>query len=108
MPKQSNAIPKGMRQLQSGGLAPFHDFKKNPVLYGTVIKIREFVDRWKNKRKVIEVSDSDGLISAVSSSKSLDALFSEAKKGKKVYIRFDGTKKIPGRKQPMKMYTTAI
>lgn len=94
--------------MQSGGLAPFHDFAKEKVLLGTVVKLRSFVDRWKNKKQVMEIATSSGEIVAVSSAAALKGMFAIAKKGKKVWIRFDGLKKIKGRKQPMRQYTTAV
>lgn len=113
MPKQKrtsrNAIPADFIQVQSGDRAPFHDFKQEKILVGKVTGIHSFTDRWKNKKRIMEIVNTDtGEVSAVSSSAALKGLFKQAKKGSEVYIRFEGLVKIKGRKLPMRQYTTAI
>lgn len=107
--RSASAIPAGYQQVQSGGRAPFHDFKTSPILEGKIVGMHSFTDRWKNKKQIMEIASKEtGEVTAVSESAALTGLFKQAKKGAMVWIRFDGLVKIKGRKQPMRQYTTGI
>jgi hypothetical protein len=107
--KAASGIPEGMRQVQSGKLAPFHDFSKRNPLDGVVVAIRSFTDRWKKKNRAMDIADSETAeLTSVTESAGLRGLFDSAKKGDRIWIRYDGQKKIKGRNRPMREYTTAI
>lgn len=108
-PKSSGSrIPAGMRQVQTGGLPPFHDFSKHKELDGKVVTIRTFKNRWGRKQRSMDVADENGVLCSVTESAALRGLFDQAKKGKRVVIRFLGAKKIKGRKNPMRQYECYI
>lgn len=102
--QQRSKVPAGMRQVQTGGLPPFHDFSKHRELDGKVVAVRKFKDRWGNKKRSMDIADSDGVLCSVTESAALRGLFNQAKIGKRVVIRFLGSKKIKGRKNPMKQF----
>lgn len=99
--------PKGFRATAvGGGFGTQHDFGVEPVLQGTCVAVRHKIG--KNKQSIMDVKTDKGLRSVWHSAQ-LDGLFSEAKPGKsQVYIAFQGTQKIKGRKNPMKLFAAYI
>ena len=99
-------LPKGFKAITGGG---FHtwDFEAEPVIQGSIVKFGETPSKYKGKppQKYCVISTTKGE-RTVWESAALAPLF-DCKKGKEVFISFDGRKKIPGRDKPMKLFTVA-
>lgn len=103
-------IPDGFRAVRSGEFAPFHDFITQPVCIGVVRGVREgTVGKGKAQRSTRYMDlDCDGREVTVGERADLKGLFDHAKIGQTVMIAYEGKKKIPGKPQPMMVFSCAI
>ncbi len=104
--KAANAtLPTGYKKIGGGGPAAF-DFKTGGALEGTVIEKKTVPQQRKEKvgKKtvmktvnvpVMIVADKDGELHSVWESAGIKDLIAAAKPKQKVFIRFDGQKKLP-------------
>lgn len=112
--KKSKAqLPKGFKPISGGGGGAW-EFKKEPVLEGTLVSIREFESKFKDPatkkykvQKAATIERKDGSQVTVFESAGTRALF-DVKKGKRVAIVYEGTMKIKGRAQPMKLFQVGV
>ena len=104
-------IPAGFERTQSGSFPPNHDFKAHPILQGRVVEIRSTPQKRGKKTeevKILYVAESDtGEIVAVWESFALESLFAQVKKGDEIFLRFNGVKKMKGKKT-LKDFDAAI
>lgn len=102
-------LPPGFKVVAQKGFGTVHDFEAQKVLTGKVLEVRDIPKGGKIKKdtRIMTVQTSDGLRS-VWEKAALRELFDTVKKGKEIYIRHDGTKKIPGQKSPMNLFTVAM
>ena len=103
-------LPKGYKAIESGGFSPSWDFRKQPLLEGTLGKVRTIEQgKGKTKRevKVVEVTQKDGKAVTVWESVKLRPLFEQKDKAK-VCVVFKGFVKIKGRSQPMKDFEVGV
>lgn len=109
MPRKANSeIPAGFTETPAeGGFGSMHDFKKTALLVGKCVKI-ENVNTRNGKQLKMTVKDQAGNLLGVWHSFMLSGLFKKKPVGKQVYIRFEGTQKIKGRKEPMKLFSCGI
>jgi hypothetical protein len=109
--KNESGIPQGFTAIKSGGFAPIHDWKKNPLLRGIVQAVRTSDQKRGGKIvpvKILEVADSEtGEMTSVWESYALAGLLEAAKVGDEVFIRFEGVKKLKGKKT-LKEFTCGI
>lgn len=118
---QGIASPKGFTRVSTGNFPDSYDFKINATLTGTVTEIKTVTTTKKEKGKMVRSStriayvvDSEGVVHGLWEKAALRGLFDALEKKKKkgvgsrVWITLRGMKKIPGQKQPMYDFDTAI
>lgn len=113
--KDKGGLPAGFTPVASSSFAPWHDWKKRPLLVGVVMEKRTIEQMRKEGRKmvrkettILEVADSDsGEVSAVSESYATAGVIEQAKKGDEVFFRFEGVKKLKGGKK-LREFTCGI
>lgn len=106
------ALPPGFTQVAVGGsFGESHDFKRKPILQGKVLGVDRvtFKDKDTGKKKTQRVMrvQSGNLVSTVWESHQLQEVFSQAKRGKEIYLRFLGKKKLGGGKS-VNLFQAAI
>lgn len=113
--KQGNAnraaakLPAGFTAVSAGGeFGAWHDFSANKVLQGKVVELGSFTGQY-GKQRTMTVKTAKGNLASFSESRALQGLFDMGKaiKGKEVFIRFDGEKKLKGKKR-VKLFTCAV
>lgn len=115
-------LPAGFTAVATGGsFGAWHDFHKQPVLTGKVVELgsfeqeQEYTDaKGKKKSRTVDrqtmtVEQANKVLSTVSDSYALKGLFEMGKKlkGKVVFLRFDGQKKLKGGKK-VNEFTVAV
>lgn len=108
------ALPAGFEAVAVGGsFGNWHDFQKVKVCTGKVTRQEVITQsdinnpKKKVKRRIIGVLMANGVTSTVGESYALRELFDMKLKGKEVFIRFDGVKKLAGRKK-LNQFTVAV
>ncbi len=108
--KPAAALPAGYTHVAVGGFNPFHEFKRDKVCQGVVMGIRDVTvgkGKAKKQTRYMDILTVQGP-RTISERTQLKGLFDTVGAGEEVYIRLDGTKKIPGQSQPMMLFTVAL
>lgn len=115
MPKAKRKIvelPKGFKPIK--GLSQSWDYENESPLDGKIVEFHSVESQYKNdqgkkkmQRNCVVARASDGRLITVWESAGTRPLF-DLKVGTRVWIHFDGLRKVKGRKQPMKVFTVAM
>lgn len=102
-------IPEGYSIISTNFAAPWQ-YKKNPVLEGEVVEIKDVKKGGKIKKdtQIMTVKPQDGEMVAVWKSAALNVLFDQVEAGSEIYIKYKGEKKVKGQKMPMHDFVAAI
>jgi len=111
-PSVSDAIPDGYT-MPASAQVPNWDFEKKKTLVGDLVSIKIVTKKKvrkgeKKTTRLMIVREENGNLLQVWESKALEGLFDEAKKGRGLYLRFDGYAKKEKGRMPMKLFTTAF
>lgn len=99
-------LPKGFKIVAGNGFAKTFFFESpGDEIQGEVKEVRDLTYS-KKQRKIMTIENSDGIFSIWDSAQLLP-LMESVEEGDEVYIRFDGMKKLKGKKQ-MRLFTTAV
>ena len=106
--KAGTEIPAGFKSATvTGQFGNMHNFEAEPLLIGKC-KAVETVKTQNGKQKVMTIEKEDGSLAGVWHSYMLKNLFAMKPIRKQVYIRFEGTRKVKGRKQAMKLFSCGV
>lgn len=101
-------LPAGFEAIQTGGnFAPTWDMKKNPVIQGVVVGIKELKKggKIKNDTRILTIKQANGEEVSVWESASIRAVFDTAQEHGvnkcEVAFAYAGEKKIKGQRNPM-------
>lgn len=106
-PKLPNVkLPAGFKIVAGNGFAKSFFFEKpGDEIQGTVKEVRDIKYEGK-KRKIMTLENEKGVFSIWDSAQ-LTPLMENVEEGTEVYIRFDGVKKLKGKKT-LREFTTAV
>lgn len=112
MSKENNthALPAGFIPVSTGEMSKGHDFEKNPEVQGSVVGYKTVEVRRGKKfesANMMKLNTDDGLV-VVWESAALEDLFTTAKPGDMIYIKFIGMVDMGDSRQAMKNFVTAI
>jgi hypothetical protein len=107
----SAALPAGFAPVTAGSFPATHDFKRESTLRGIVQEKKTVPQRRGSKTEevpLLVVANSEtGELTSVWHSAALSGIMEQADKGDEVFIRFDGVKKLKGKKT-LKQFTCGI
>lgn len=99
-------LPKGFKTAGvEGSFGAVHDFKKQPELQGELVQIGVYHKGKKDENYTLTIKKVDGSLAAVWGAYMLNGLNDKKLIGSEVYIKFTGTQKLSGKREPMKLYT---
>lgn len=111
--KSNKSLPAGFRDISSIGGDLWKPTKAGSSIQGVMMRVKTVsVERTRNGKKTKEdwniytITTKDGDVS-IGGSAGTKAL-AEVKKGKEVFVRYDGSKVMKKGQQPMRLYTIAV
>ena len=111
MPRSKSAlpdIPAGFKSATvTGQFGNMHNFEAEPLLLGKCTAITP-VKTKNGKQKIMTIQKEDGSLAGVWHSYMLHDLFERKPLKRQVYIRFEGVRKVKGRKEPMKLFSCGV
>jgi len=104
----ASELPAGFKSANvQGQFGNMHNFEAQPLLIGRCKGIAT-VKTKNGKQQVMTIEKEDGGLAGVWHSYMLSALFNQKPVRKQVYIRFEGVRKIKGRKEAMKLFSCGV
>jgi hypothetical protein len=107
------ALPSGFVRVTMGNFPDIHEFKKTPMLIGTITELKTV--ETKRGKKLVEsriayVADENngGELKGVWESAALHGFFDQVKVGDRICLIYKGMKPIKGQKNPMHDYEIGI
>lgn len=102
-------IPEGYKITSTNFAAPW-DYKKNNILEGEVVEIKEVKKGGKIKKdtRIMTVQNGSGEPVAVWESSALRVLFDQVEEGSEIFIKYRGERKVKGQKNPMHDFVAGI
>lgn len=106
-PKLPNVkLPAGFKIVAGNGFAKSFFFEKvGDTIQGVVKEVRKL--KYKGDARLVMTLENDDGIFSIWDSAQLKPLMENVEEGTEVYIRFDGIKKLKGKKT-MREFTTAV
>lgn len=106
--KAGTEIPAGFKSANvEGQFGNTHNFEAEPLLIGKCTGIAT-VKTSNGKQQIMSIQKADGSLAGVWQSFMLKNLFKMKPVKKQVFIRFEGTRKIKGRKEPLKLFSCGV